>query len=505
MHAWNEILDTVRFGPSDAERLAALLPYAEPDFPRIAERFYAGILSAPGARVVLQDDAQVERLKLSLVRWLRELLSGPHDQAYWARRSRIGATHVRVGLPAEYVFSAMNLLRIDLVDIARRTLSDEAAWETCHAIGRITDLELAVMNDAYMGAHENMELRSLQDIIIRSLPVTVLCMDPSGAVTAATRPSARLFDLGAKLGRAYTDFLPEALLVAGRIPMLVERARASGHEVNVPRVVVGEGTHARTFRVNIVPLRHELADVLLHVEELTDAVQAEARARQAEALARIGALAANVAHEIRNPLTAISAALQVITGTMDEDDRRRSVLGKVREQVLRMDRLVEDLLGYARPGEARLSDADLRPLVQEAVDQAGVDATIVGLPDAAVRCDPEFVRRVLVNLLQNARDASGPGGRVEVEITDDPGFVVSDSGPGVDPEVADTLFEPFVTTKARGTGLGLAICLKLVTAMGGALSLEPPAAGDLGGARFRVSLPAQGGRTSPSGSGGYSG
>ena len=506
MDTIREMMDYVGFGEADGEALRALLPFADPVLPVIAERFYDAIDRSPGARRVFVNDAQIERLKVSMQRWLRQLLEGPWDTAYWERRRSIGRTHVRVGLPERYMFTAMNLLRAELVDIARKNLKDDRAWVTCHAVARVCDLELAVMCSTFMGAHEDQRLRSLQDVIIRSLPITVLCLDREGLVTAATRPSARIFGAGAEIGSSIGDFLPADLIEASRLVANVQRAQARGHEVSVPRVVLGEGPAARVFRVNIVPLSHELAEVLVHVEELTDAVQAEARAQQAESLARIGSLAATLAHEIRNPLTAISATLQVIGGTLDESDRRRAILGKVQEQVFRLDRLVSDLLGYAKPAVARMDVVPLESLCAEAISSAAVPAELSVLSSVSVWADAQLVTQILVNLLQNARDAVGAQGQVIMVVGPGPQVEVIDSGAGVPASQRARIFDAFVTTKIRGTGLGLAICRKFATAMGAVLSLEDDdPSRPLRGACFRLSLQGSPSRTSPSDTGGYNG
>ena len=106
-------------------------------------------------------------------------------------------------------------------------------------------------------------------------------------------------------------------------------------------------------------------------------VQAEARLRQAENLARIGGLAAHMAHEISNPLAAISATLQVIVGSLPQDDRRKAILGKVQEQVHRLDRLVTDLLGFARPAQVKLNPVAMKDLARDAAVQAGVPVAVV--------------------------------------------------------------------------------------------------------------------------------
>lgn len=489
---WDEMKAYVGFNEADARRLASLRPAVEPHLQRMVDQFYSTILRFPGARGILQDDAQVERLKGTLQRWVRDMLTGPHDDAYWERRQRIGEVHVRVGLPERYVFTAMNLIRRELCTIARTTAEDDdERWELCHTIHRITDLELAAMSAAFHEAHEQRRLRGLQDLIVQNLPITVLLLDEHGHVTSATRPSARLFGDLTAVGRHFQEFLPAELVEVADLHAGVTRAIRTGREINIPRVTVGEGSEARTFRVTLVPLEHETARMLLHVENLTDVVQNEARLQQAEALARIGSLAANVAHEIRNPLAAISATLQVIVGS-EANDRRKVILGKVQEQVHRLDRLVSDLLGYSRPAEPRLEAVDLRELAREAVAISGVCASLDVVEEVIALGDGQYVQQILVNLLQNARDAAGHDACVVVRVGPGPQIEVQDNGPGVSPEVVGKLFEPFVTTKTRGTGLGLAISRKLADSMGGGLELvepdEAPPPGRPPGACFRLSL-----------------
>ena len=484
---WQELMNWVGFGLEDEVRLQNLLLLVEPELVRITDRFYEAIQRS-AAVSVLQDEAQVIRLKGTLRVWIREMLAGPHGEAYWERRRRIGQTHVRVGLAHRYVFPAMDLIRRDLIQIAIKNFGPEGAILYCHSLSQIIDIELAIMSSTYMAAHEHVQLRSLQDLIIGNMPVTILCIGDDGRVTAATRPSSRLFGSSAEVGRRYEDFLPADLIEAADLPSLLGRALATDETIDIPRILVGSGAEARQFRLVVVPLRHELARLLLHIEEVTEVVRAESRAQQAESLARIGTLAANIAHEIRNPLTAISTTLQVISGTLPAEDRRRQILGKVGEQVQRLDRLVSDLLGYARKATPRLRAVCPAEIAQEAISIAGVNAAVEG-DSPPVTADDQFLTHILVNLLQNARDAD-PAQPLRLQLS--PGSIaVIDSGPGVPAHILPRLFEPFHTTKTRGTGLGLAISRKLAESMDGRLihrlPSPPPAPGP--GACFEIILP----------------
>jgi len=463
----NKMMEYVGFCDADAEHLRNLLPLVEPEVEGMVDRFYEAIQRNPETNAVMSNTAQVERLKGTLKIWIRELLTGPHDDVYWERRLRIGRTHVRVGLPNRYVFTALNLLRHDLIQVAFRELAQDDIVATCIAIGKISDLEMAVMSGTYLEAHEDQAMRALQSLIISNLPMTLLSLDHDGGVTAASLPSALFSE--SSVGEHYRDVLPPSFLESASLGDMIEAARVTGKPELANRVVVGRGSNARRYKLGVVPLNHELVRTLVYVEDLTDTLRAEVRLQQAESLARIGALAANVAHEIRNPLTAISTTLQVITASFEAADPRGEVLEMVKEQITRLDRLVTDLLSYARPAEAQIKASELLCLVESSVAASGVVAAVVG-EEVYAMVDPQMVQQILINLLINARDVSTPDG-VQVTVGPGPRIVVEDDGPGISDEVAESLFEPFVTTKAKGTGLGLAISLKLAEAMGGALSL----------------------------------
>lgn len=491
-----EQLDELRcwigFGETDETCLRALRPAVAPQLDRIADRFYAAIKSSPHASAVFSDEAQVRRLHASMQRWIMSLLTGPWDAA-WADRSRqVGQAHVRVDLPERYMFAAMSLVREDLCEIAEGLQDRDAARATCRAIHKVTDLELCLMTSAYHAAHENQQLRSLQQVIVENLPVHVLVLDERGHVTSATRPKGRIFAEEASAGLPYTAFLPPQLIVTADLDTQIRTAMATGKVQILPHVQL-PGPPARHFRISIVPLEHDLARLLLHVEELTDVLDAQARVHQAESLARIGGMAAQLAHEIRNPIAGISGTLQVIVHNMPEDDRRRVILGRVQDQVHRLDRLVRDLLHYSRPAELSFVDTTLGALAAEALRQTGVEADLEVIGDEVVHTDQGAVLQVLVNLLQNAREASGDQSWIGMRLGPGPEIWVMDAGPGVPREVRVNLFEPFISTKTKGTGLGLAICKRRAQEVGATLELYD---GPLSwpterrrGAVFRLRLP----------------
>lgn len=225
---------------------------------------------------------------------------------------------------------------------------------------------------------------------------------------------------------------------------------------------------------------------------------------QRERLAALGALSAAVAHEVRNPLGVIFNAVGMLRRHRGTDDEGRGLVDIVAEEAERLNRIVADLLGFARPNPASLRPASLGPIVEEAV-RAGLAGSRIPidvswelsteLPPVAV--DSGLVRQALINVVVNAAQAMPRGGRLQVRTAAAAGWAtieVTDSGHGIPPELRERVFEPFFTTRTSGTGLGLAIVRHVVEAHGGSIAVAP---GADGGTRFALRLPLVPGGSAP--------
>ena len=487
MHPFDEMKSWIDFTEADEARLRGLWPYVEPHLNELSDLFYARILAHPGAAAVIRDEAQVERLKGTLRGWAAELVQGPWDEAYFERRERIGRVHVKVALPARYMFTAMNVFREAMCAIGDRELPPQLALETCRSLSKIADMDLAIMTGTFVEDRERQQASTLQELIVSHLPVTVLLLDAEGRVSAATRPESRLFGDVPVLGRRWNEAFPPSLVQGADLDAVMTRAMRTGHDITLTRVDVSIDGNERCFRISVVPLNHPHARMLVHMEELTEAIRTEGRLARSESLAQLGALSAAVAHELRNPLAGISGAIQVIARSLPESDRRKPIMDKVELQVRRLDALVTDLLDFARPQEARMSTVLLEEVARSVVDLVHREHPGIALAwtgHGAAQADPNLVHQVLLNLVLNAVQAVDGAGTVRV-LVEAGRVTVSDSGSGVPPENTEKIFAPFFTTRTRGTGLGLAICRKAATAMGGTLSLGN---GPLPGAAFVLDL-----------------
>jgi signal transduction histidine kinase len=224
--------------------------------------------------------------------------------------------------------------------------------------------------------------------------------------------------------------------------------------------------------------------------------------KRADRLSAIGQLSASLAHEIRNPLASIDGAANLLEQPALAEEIRAKSLAVIRKECGRLNRLLTDLLDFARPRRPEFRAVDLGgvadsviALVAHSAGRSGIQVRknfAAALPP--VECDAEQIKQVLLNLTINAIQAMTEPGEIEIAAAPVQGgvsIVVRDQGRGVDRAEMDKIFEPFFTTKANGTGLGLSVAQQIVAQHGGALAAEP---NDGRGMAFSVTLPLWHGR-----------
>jgi signal transduction histidine kinase len=230
---------------------------------------------------------------------------------------------------------------------------------------------------------------------------------------------------------------------------------------------------------------------------LTESVaRAQREMAQRERLSSLGRLSTVIAHEVRNPLMIIKAALHTLRRPGATADEVREVASDIDGEVARLNRVVNDVLDFARPITFELAAADVNAVCRESASAAqvgpGVPVTIAADPAAGtIRTDAERLRAALVNVIVNARHAVEGCETQRVTVTtrgdgDAVMITVADTGRGIDRSDLPRVFDPYFTTKRGGTGLGLPITKNIVEALGGSIA----AASEPGrGTEIRIVLP----------------
>ena len=256
-------------------------------------------------------------------------------------------------------------------------------------------------------------------------------------------------------------------------------------------LMIGVWAIALVYREMIAPLQLKL-------------VESRATIERQEKLASLGVLAAGVAHEIRNPLTAIKARLFTLKKAVGESLSAVEDANVIEREISRLERIVRDVLQFARPaqpqreaGSALALLREIHDLMRSQLEKSEIELTVEDSTEITIHGDQNQLKQVLINLVRNGAESIGERGKIvlragteRVSLGGRPTNVaileVEDNGKGIPPEVQKRLFDPFYTTKAAGTGLGLSIAARIIENHGGALRYKT----EIGrGTTFGIVLP----------------
>jgi two-component system sensor kinase FixL len=353
--------------------------------------------------------------------------------------------------------------------------------------------------------------------ILDTVPDAMIVIDSKGFIQSFSAAAERLFgyQVAEVHGKNVNILMPSPYREAHDGYM--DRYLRTGERriIGIGRVVVGERKNGSTF-----PMELAVGEMISgrdrfftgFVRDLTERQATDARLQELQAelvhisrLSAMGEMASTLAHELNQPLTAIANYMKGssrIVGEIQTDRAHilKSALDKAAEQSIRAGQIIRRLRDFVARGENERMIDSLTKTIEEASALALVGAKETGI-HVRMMLDPEGdfafidriqIQQVLLNLIRNAVDAMKNGQRKELTITKHApadGMVVisvSDTGPGIDPEIRDQLFQPFVTTKAEGMGVGLSISRTIIDAHGGKLWVDDNPSG---GATFRFSLP----------------
>jgi two-component system sensor histidine kinase PilS (NtrC family) len=356
------------------------------------------------------------------------------------------------------------------------------------------------------------DLRTLNEDILASLHSGLITIDSGGQIIFFNHAAELITGIRAKdaFGRPIETIFPaDADLLS--VPDDQDNALPSP-ERRLEQPYVHPDGRALYLGFSVAPLRHSDGGTrgkIVSFQDLTKIKELEHKAKRAERLATLGQLAAAMAHEIRNPLAAISGSVEMLQMLADEDDDQHALREIILREVARLNDLISQFLDYSKPRALRIEPIDLIAIIQDILTLCQHRAGLIAisfergdLQELAVMADGEALQQVIWNLLNNAIEAMSPlEGRGEpsgqLQITLERGdsmaiLSVEDSGQGVPEHDRERIFEPFFTTKSKGTGLGLAIIARLIEDHEGLIALVSPI--NLSGARFVIQLPLAGSR-----------
>ena len=314
------------------------------------------------------------------------------------------------------------------------------------------------------------EIRAFTSTIMGQMPVGLLTLDRSGQIQKTNEAGRRILRVSGLSG-SIEDF-PCFLPIAARL----EREQAVVEEEVRHRIEQGEEV---PLLVNASAIREgdDIAGYVLLFTDISHIKRLEDQLRRSERLAALGMLAAGVAHEIRNPLSSIKGFAKILAGRFRDGDSGRKIAAVMEHEVERLNRVVTELLDFARPTELKkhtcsvekLIDDTRRLVESDAIHQGVRVETFVEPESLEAEVDPDRFVQVLLNLSLNGLQAMEGGGVLRIEAVQegqDVVFRVIDSGAGIAPEHLSHIFDPYFTTKPRGVGLGLANVHKLLESHG---------------------------------------
>ncbi|HET7470839.1 MAG TPA: ATP-binding protein [Gemmatimonadales bacterium] len=478
---------------------------------------YAGrFLQADGAIVVLADDEQGRFLRVAGAAGSLEPLIGQVSDDPDTALVRFAMQRERIEVAQGVAVPTVNLIGGTTVrSAAVAPLRSQGVTMGALAVadrqgGPFTTEDLWLLSTVATNASVVLANGRLYEIVRRSkdewetafnaLAEGIAVVGPGDTILRSNRALAALAERPESelVGQSFTETL---LGASEPVTQLIESSHRG--ERTTP-VVVRIERSGRVLRITAAPFAERAGRVVLLVEDVTEQRIMEAQLIQNDKMASIGQLVSGVAHELNNPLTSIAGLTELLLERELHPDVPREHLRVIHDQADRAGRIVRNLLTFARKGVPEKTPVDLNDVASRTALLIVYEMQLHGIElEQALSAEPVVVlgdrhelQQVLLNLITNAVQAvSGlpPGARRRIAITttreDGQAILrVRDTGPGVSPQHASSLFTPFFTTKAagQGTGLGLSLSYGLVKAHDGELSYEPPAEG---GAEFRVALP----------------
>lgn len=405
--------------------------------------------------------------------WANELTEDIRQQARKmdVRIVAVLAAGLLISLLLIVLFSRRLSANIDIITDGLLTLGQKTPTRLPELPGELGQISRSV--NAL--AQTLLETKTLNDLIIENAADGVIAIDRQGDVTTMNPAAEQItgYTLHELVGQPYARIYSNTPFSSPVLDTLEHGTEHVAQEVSFPgrdRVIEISVTSSRIHNAH-----GELIGALVFFSDLTARKETQRRLAQTERLATLGELMAGVAHEVRNPLTAIRGYVQIIRQqtTLPEHQEYLSV---VLNEIDSINRVIQQLLDFSRPRRSKWQQVQLNTLIAETlilVQTAGIQARInfttelhPNLP--AIVADRELLKQVILNILINAVQAISARGDIKIRTwqytASQQAVTIEDNGCGIDIALQKKIFDPFFTTKASGTGLGLALSQRIINA-----------------------------------------
>lgn len=390
----------------------------------------------------------------------------------------------------------------------------EARWRFVGAAGAFFLFGTAAVVLLIVLYNQKVTALALEDVkglardVLQNIPTGVITLDRAGIITSVNRAAGRLLPLPMQdaVGRPF----PEGLGSYAKLVELIGASLGTGASGRPLDVRLPEAKPPVVLRVAVHKLidhTNDWSGSLVLLRDLSELTALEEHLRRSDRLAALGTLTAGVAHEIKNPLSALQLNLQLLYDTAVRDGRVSPDLDRyhevVRAELQRLKDIVEKFLNFSRPSRLTLAPVDLNRLVASTLDLVSEEAAgrkvhlyfSAQRPPAVIMGDPGPLNQALLNIILNGVQAMPKGGRLRIDMESSgsngkpAGSValrIADTGEGIPPAHLHRIFDPYFTTRERGTGLGLFIAHKIIEEHRGAIQVAS-APGE--GTTFLISFP----------------
>jgi two-component system, NtrC family, sensor histidine kinase PilS len=344
------------------------------------------------------------------------------------------------------------------------------------------------------------DLQAFKDLVFQSVGTGLIALDLEHRVTAFNHAAEEITGVAAPhaIGQAWSSLIGSVIPLEPIESVIAANPRASTRHEAVLRRPDGTSVPVRMTFSALRSGEGERLGLISACEDLSAIREMESRMRQADRLATVGRMAANIAHEIRNPLASLTGAIEVLTSPLTADDARERLSQIVAHESERLNHIIKNFLEYARPAPLSIATFDVAAAAEEVLlllehrtSSGSLKVIREFAPSIPWAVDAQQLRQILWNLCLNAVEAMPEGGELRVSVSVRGATLevaVSDTGDGIAAADVSHVFEPFFSTKPEGTGLGLALVHRIVQDHGGEIDVRSsPGLGTT----FTLTLPAR--------------